>query len=52
MRTGSLIYDEGMERIDIRFGLEENYEGRVWRDYRHQQHCVTVDGCGDRPVPD
>ena len=26
-RIGSLIYDEGMERMDIRFGLEEYYGG-------------------------
>ena len=26
-RIGSLIYDEGSERMDIRFGLEEYYGG-------------------------
>lgn len=26
-RSGSLIYDERMERMDIRFGLEEYYGG-------------------------
>lgn len=26
-RTGSLIYDEKMKRMDIRFGLEEYYGG-------------------------
>ena len=26
-RIGSLIYAEGMERMDIRFGLEEYYGG-------------------------
>ncbi len=26
-RIGSLIYDESMERMDIRFGLEEYYGG-------------------------
>lgn len=26
-RIGSLIYDEGSQRMDIRFGLEEYYGG-------------------------
>lgn len=39
-RIGSLVYDEGSERMDIRFGLEEYYGGL---------HCgegmeVMVDG--------
>ena len=41
-RIGSLIYDEGSGRMDIRFGLEEYHGGlhweMVWRS------CLMVNG--------